>query len=86
MTKIEKPDELSDKIKEKLARGGRELTDDEKIQVLLFGWSEPALTHKEIAECLLWNTSHEDARVLVDRFAEKLGMTKKEFLALRKGG
>jgi DNA repair protein RadC len=85
MKKIEKPDNLSDKIKEKLARGGQELTDDELIQVLLFGWSETPMTHKEIAERLVWNTSYDDAGKLADRFAKRLGMTKKEFLALRKG-
>ena len=85
MNKIEKPEQLSDRIKEKLARGGQELTDDELIQVLLFGWSGPPKTHKQIAEELLWNTNYEEARRRADRFAKKLGMTKKDFLALRRG-
>lgn len=86
MTKIKKPEQLSDRTKEKMVRGGQGLTDDEMIQVLLCGWKDrPPMTYEEIADVLVWNSSYSEGRALADRFAAKLGMTKKDFLDRRRG-
>ena len=81
MSKIEKPEQLSERIKEKMALGGQGLTSNEKIQVLLHGWrDQPPLTYEEIADVLVRNHSYAEVLRVAERYAPKLGMTKKDFL------